>query len=373
MTDTTDEKDISTSGDDGSDESTQTPALTSEQRDAATFAKYGMKPDGSELDDTSEDTGDDEDKSADGDKTGDDEGNGDEDADSDKGTAGATDADVDADTDPEITDEDVENVVAALEERLIQHPKLAQRIKEAAETEATRRFEEQRAASTMTEETERLIQKGRGATQSLYDLIGTFGAELGKAAAGEKYDPTPPNFEKVQEHLGEFGAAVVAETRRAFDKGFENAFRSVSKELGVQFSKEDLETMKGIFQTVERIEGDPKQGRGPAVQHLYTESWKLLAQKVKQTSREATLNEVKSQRDAAKKIKDDNAETAAIAKITRQRKKMPSKSVAAESTGTNASGDDYSEDAYRAAKARGDHEEADRIVQQRGLLASGRR
>ena len=267
-----------------------------------------------------------------------------------------------------MTDEDVEDVVAAIEDRLVAHPKLAARIQAEVDARSAAALETQQKSRQTSEETEALIKQGQKATTALYDLIGGFGDQLGKADRGETYDPSPPDLNKVKGHLGEFGAAVVAETRRAFDRGYTESFRIVAGELGVRFSKEDVAAMEAIFQTTARIEGDPEQGREPAIKHLYSESWKLLAQKVKDQTREATMTEVKAQRDAARKIKGDNAETAAIAKIVKQRKGAPPKPTAAQPTGKTASGDDLSDDAYRAAKAAGDFAEADRIVQQRALM-----
>lgn len=352
---------------------------TAENRDAATFAKYGLSADGvtplpeKSADDTSAPADDaDKGKTPDADKGADD-------ADGDDATKSSDDSTADAATDAstanpdEITDEDVEDIVAALEDRLIANPKLAAQIEARAAAEANRRIEESRRTQTDSEETDRLIDQGREATTSLYGLLGNVSGELAKAAKGEPYDPTPPDPEKVKGFLGQFGGAVVAETRRHFDNGFTASFRAVAKELGVEFDPADAEKIKTIIQTTERIEGDKEQGRGPAIAYLYTESWKLLTAKAKEAGRTEALAEVKRQEDASAKIKDKNSETSALAKIRKQRKNSPAHPVAPEAGSEASGGDDLSDDAYRAAKRAGNHAEADRIVEQRALQGIGRR
>jgi hypothetical protein len=379
--DTITQTDSSTSGEDGSSVQTDATALTPEQRDAQTFAKYGLTPQGTraEAAATTEETPEMPDAKPDDEKP---EGDQTDDSDdkpatttAEGDTAGDTTAD-DTDDTPEITDEEVDQVIDALKERLIANPKLADEIRTRAEAEATRRFEEQRQSQTTSQETERLIEQGRTAATKLYGLLNGFGEQLEKAAKGEKFDVVTPDPKQLQIHLGEFGAAVVAETRRHFDDGFTTAFREVGQKLDIKFDKDDAETIKKIIQTTERIESDPEQGRGPAIAHLYGESWKLLATKAREQGRADALAEVKRQKDATAAIRGKNAETSAIAKITKERKGLPAKPVAVDASSVSTASDDISDDAYRAAKLKaretGDSREVDRIVQQRALAAAGR-
>lgn len=357
MADTTNEGTQIVDGSTPPTDPSESGALTPEQRDAQTISRaFGLEAE-AEVTPPSEES-----EEGEGEGAGAGEGEG--------GTA-AADGEGGADDEPEITDDDINAILDGLEDRLIENPRLRERIDKLAKAEADRRFEEQRKSATASQESERLIGQGRKAVENLYELIGKAGEQLTKAAKGEEFESVAIDPEKVKESLRDYGAAVNLVARREFDDAFSEGFR-LAIPAGGDLSAEEAETVKTLVATAQRIENDPNQGSAKAKTHLFVEGMKFLVERAKASGAAEARAEIEKRRNALKKIvgdKGENATTAAMAKIARTRAKTPPKSPRSEPTATGVA----NMDAYRAAKAAGDHEKADQILADMALArANGR-
>lgn len=344
----------------GTDESpvvtSDSVALTPEQRDEQTIARLL----GTETQDTTPATK--PDSESDG-----------SDAPTD-GEDGATDSDTteveadekeedDADEDelPEVTDEELESILDALDERLLAHPRIQKVLDERAKADADRRYEERRKAESVGQESERLIRQGRTAVENVYGLFNKLNDNLDKAAKGEDVDESVKfNRDDLISELGAFGAAAVAEAYVSADSAFTAAFTEGAK-LGGKFTDEEVEVVKATVQTAQRILNDPKQGRAESYAHLLTETTKFLVDRAKKAGKAEAEAAFLKKRDALKKVVGGNETKAAIAKIANARKKLPAGPAATPAVATTGRADI---DAYRAAKAAGDYAKADEIAQQ---------
>lgn len=355
-----------TQTEDGSTESV-TPssdgALTPEERDAQTIARaFGLQSD--EKPDEAQPPAGDE-AAGETETEGDGEGEP-----TDEGTA-ATEGEGDADDEPEVTDEDIEAILDGLEERLINNPRLRARIEAQAKADADRRFEEQRRAQSASQESERLIGQGRQAVESLFTTVNNLAEQLTKAGKGESFEAVALDEDAIKSHLRDYGTAVNLVARREFDEAFSEAFR-LAVPVGGNLTEDEAETVKTLVATAQRIENDPNQGSAKAKNHLFVEGIKFLTERAKAAGAAEARAEIEKRRSALKKIvgdKGENATTAAMAKIARTRSKTPPKGPRAEPTATGVA----NMDAYRAAKAAGEHDKADEILAQMALdRAAGR-
>jgi len=373
MADVAEGTDISTSGSDaGTESSTDGAALTPEQRDIQTFAKYGMNPDGSPIqtqaapankaDEADADGGDDaDDKSSD--DEADDEG---DDADA-TSTADADDEDDDAD-ETEITDERLDSIIdAALElnaDRVKKNPKLRDQLREELRQELEAEYEGRQRTTTASQERERLIGQGKGAVNTVTSLLTTAREELAKAAKGEgdfNAEVLADAEKTLQRSFGAFGAAAVADTRRSYDDAFAAGFKAAVAESG-PLTEDEAKAIGAIVNAANRIEADETQGDerfDAAKRHYYVEVFKLLSSRAKTAGRTAAVAEAKAKKDARKTILDTDAVLAGAAKEAKNRGKLPPSPTQAKTTESEPQG---TMEAYRAAKAAKDFALADRIM-----------
>jgi|FLYL01.1.fsa_nt_gi hypothetical protein len=262
----------------------------------------------------------------------------------------------------DLSDEDLELFLEAFEERLLNSPKIQKKLEERARQEAERRFEERLRAEQTSKETELIISQGRQAVESIYNVFNRLRDAASKLAEGEEVNESDlqvdPN--ELMQHLGAFGAAAVAETRRTIDNAFSIAFREGVTSVMPLTEEEKNEVVK-IVQTAQRIANDPRQGQDKATEFLFTESVKLLVQRAKEAGRKEALAEVKKKQEALKRITSENALKAAVARVASTRKKLPPRTPGQAPQSQSIPAKPTLED-YRAAKAAGDYERADAIL-----------
>lgn len=343
---------IETQGaDSASASSSDSVALTPEQRDDETIARL-LGTDKAETPSQDADKGDAE---TDATATGEAEGSesaGDE-AD-DKGESGADEDDL-----PEVTDEELEAIVDALDERLLTHPRLQKAIEDKAKADADRRYEERRKSESVSQESERLIGQGRKAVENVYNLFTRLNGNLDKAIKGEEVgDDFRVDPDTLMTELGAFGAAAVAEARRDANTAFADAFREGAT-LGGTLTDDEKEKVVGIVQTAQRIANDPKQGSSASVAYLMQENVKFLVERAKAAGRAEAQAEFTKKRDALKKVTGENGTRAAVAKIANARKNLPTKPPATPAQETQGKA---TMEAYREAKRSGDYARADAIA-----------
>lgn len=267
-----------------------------------------------------------------------------------------------ADDEPEITDEDLETILDALDDRILNHPRMAKILEDRAKADADRRIEESRRTSTESQESERLITVGRTAAEKLYELFGKAGEQLVAAAKGEEFEKVVLDPEDFKSNMRDYGAAVTLITRREFDNAFTDGFTAATQ-IGGALTPEESETITELVNTARRIEQDPKQGSQAAKNHLFIEGMKFLTERAKAAGKSEAEAAVQKKRDALKKIVGDggqNAVTAATAKLAKERKGLPPKPTKGEPESVGVA----NMDAYRKLKTEGKYDEADQVLQQ---------
>lgn len=284
---------------------------------------------------------------------------------------GSSDADVEADNEgegdadddelPEVTDEELEAILDALDDRILANPRIQKVIDERTQADSDRRYEERRRAESVNQESERLIRQGRTAVENVYDLFGKLTGNLDKAVKGEDIDETVKfDRDSLMGELGAFGAAAVAEARRDTDTAFADAFREGAV-LGGVLTDEEKSSVVGIVEKAKRIANDPEQGRAASVAFLFKENVKFLVDRAKKAGAAEATAAFQKKRDGLKAVVGENGTKAAIAKIANARKKLPAKPAATPSEATTPSAN---MEAYKAAKAAGDFQKADEIAAQ---------
>jgi hypothetical protein len=337
------------------------PALTPEERDEQIIAKFmgmGASSGEEEAEETEDESGVGEQAVEESESVAEDE----ESEEEEVGESEGEEAEIDLD---EISDDDLEALLDVLEPRLLEHPRVKKTLEERAKAEADRRFEERRKAELQALESEQLVLQGRTAVERLMEVYDKLHTNLKKALEGEDAEAIEVSRDELLSHLGAFGAAAVAETRKAYDDAFTTAFREAVQLTG-EMNDDDRERVVKIVQTAARIAADPKQGQVPANTYLFTETIKFLTERAREAGRKEAEAEFLKRREALKKLAKDTPVKAAIAKITNARKKLPTKPTP---SAPASSEDNISIEAYRAAKAAGDYEKADAIVQ--ALAAKG--
>lgn len=391
MTDEDKGADSATNDDSSGDESTadetsDTTELTPEQRDAQTIARaMGLdqeeKEESEETDkgeseegesdeaesETSKESEEESDETVDSTKTSDDESETDaetkdepESTDSDEGDA-AGEEESSADDDPEITDEDVETFLDAADDRVIKSPRIQKTIEQMVKAEADRRFSERLEQTEVSQETQRLIEQGSKAAQSITSRFQKAGGVLAKLVAGEETDEEVVlDPEVLTKELGEFAVAAAVKTRQSYDNAFATAFREVAPLTGKAFTEDEAEEVIKIVQVADRIRRDPKQGETKANAYLFKESVKYLVERAAASGEANAVAAAKKRREATKRvIGNKTATNAAKAKVAKDRKGLPPKSTA---KGSEESEVSPSMDSYRAMKLAGKHDEADQIL-----------
>lgn len=354
-------------------ESSDAPALTPEQRDAQTFARHGLKPDGSPLDSSPETPPEKPAKAA---KDKPDAADDDADSDPDGDKAGDDDEDEETD-DAEITDERVSSILESLLELrpdLVKaNPKVREQIAAEIRAELQGEADKERSATTASQERARLMKQGEDAVNGIVGLMTKAQAELAKAKLGQDdvdWDVLAKMGEDLPTSLGLFSAASVVSVRQEYDASFTAGFLAAQAVAG-KLTDEEADQVRAIVNSANRIEADEKQGDGrwlKAKQHMYTETWKLTAQRAFDAGKAAAVAEAKAKRDAKKGILDADTVIAAQAKEAAKRTKLPpppTPGAGASTTGTAAT-----MEAYQAAKRDGNYELADKIAaRMRGVPA----
>lgn len=343
-----------TGGQDESAGSSDSAALTPEQRDEETIARLLG---GGTTEDTSSDEGEESEDETDATATGEED-----ESDSDAGETASEEGETGADDElPEVTDEELETVLDALEDRIIANPRIQKAIEDKARADADRRYEERTKSETVSQESERLIRQGRTAVETVYGLFDKLTGNLDKAVKGDELtdaDKKVPTREELMQNLGLFGAAAVAETRRNFDNAFADAFREGALVAGDMTDDEKAKVI-GIVQTAQRIAGDPKQGQAQSIAYLFKENVKLLVERARTAGKAEAEAAFAKKRSALVKVTGENSTRAAVAKIATARKNLPTKPT---STPAEQSQPSANMDAYKAAKAAGDYDRADAIA-----------
>lgn len=358
--------------DPGSSESNS--ALSPEElRDVETFARHGMNPDGSPLQQQPETPAKPDEKTdpvvdpVDASKE------------VDKSTAATDPEDEDAD-EAELTDEQVDRYVDSLLElapdKLANNPKIRERIEQEIREKLETENEAKQRTQSASQEREQLTRQGRAAVEAVFgqlkvaeDGFTKAKTELDKAFKGEPFDEKvltegfsldPKKFEQ---DMGTFAAAAVADSRRSYDDAFSSGFKAATT-VGGPITEAERDAIVSIVNTANRIEADEKQGEGrfdKAKMHLYTETWKLTTTRAFEAGKAAALVEAKAKRDARKTVLDSDAVLAGAAKEAKTRAGMPPPPVAP--TGAATTGSEATMEAYQAAKRAGNHDLADDIMQ----------
>jgi hypothetical protein len=286
---------------------------------------------------------------------GEDEGTSDAAAEAD----GQGEGDADDDELPEVTDEELEAILDALDDRILANPRIQKVIDERTQADSDRRYEERRKAESVSQESERLIRQGRTAVENVYDLFGKLTGNLDKAVKGEDIDETVKfDRDALMGELGAFGAAAVAEARRDTDTAFADAFREGAV-LGGVLTDADKTAVIGIVEKAKRIANDPEQGRAASVAFLFKENVKFLVDRAKKAGAAEAEAAFQKKRDGLKAVVGENGTKAAIAKIANARKKLPAKPT---TTPAEATAPSANMEAYKAAKAAGEFQKADEIA-----------
>lgn len=369
----------STSSPDGGQGSSDGTALTPEQRDAATFAKYGMNPDGSPLNQPAVEPGTQGQKDEPSAASADDDADDADDADADGDGSEAGDADEDSDDDgEEISDERLTQIVEAaleLNPNLVKgNPKIREQLAAEIREEIRGEFEQKQAAATAGQEREHLIQQGREAVNRLTSLMKNVRDEFAKAKAGEDINESiiADSDRTLAEVLGAFGQAAVVDLRRSYDDSFAAGFTAAAK-VGGPLTDEEKGEIVAIVNSANRIEADDKQGDGrfdAAKKHLFERTWEFVAKRADAAGYARAVAEAKAKRDARKGILDADAVIAATAKEAARRQKLPAAPTA---PGVKSTVSQPTLAAYQAAKQAGDFELADRILAERAALPPNQR
>lgn len=350
-----------------------------EARDNATFARFGLKPDGTPLDPPATPNSDDEGGEGEGDGGTADEGDGAASG-SDNADATAADDDEDDGEPGEITDEQLQRYVDALldldEEKIAKNPRLRARIEAEVRAQVEQQYEARQRAATASQERERLTGQGKKAVEALSTLLtdaqagfANATAELKKAEAGQEFNPqivaeglkgfTP---EQLQDYLAQYAQASTFDVARQHEDAFVDAFRDASA-IGGPIKPEEVETINNIVNTANRIEADEKQGAerfAKAKTHYYGETVKFLTSRAYEAGRQAAIAEAKAQREARKTILDGDAVLAGAAKEAKRRGALPPSPTSGPPNDEAAGA--ATMEAYQAAKAAGDYDKADAIA-----------
>ena len=362
------------SSDESPDTTSDATELTPEQRDEQTIARLqGTEPaqDDEPSDDAGDDGGDD-DAADDSGATGEESTDGDEAADETKDSATAGDEageeESDADDDIELTDEDIETFLDAAEGRIIQSPRMKRAIEQLAKSSADKMNAQRLEQTEVSQETQRLIDKGSTAAKAIEALFGKAGETLSEYVAGrEVEEEVVLNPEDLKNHLKDFAVAAAVRTRQSYDNAFATAFREVAPLTGKAFTEDEAKDVIKIVQTADRIRQDPEQGEMAANAYLFKESTKYLVERALVSGATAEKENAAKRRAATKRVIGDKTNTkTAMAKIAAKRKKVAPKSPKAEPSSAEP---EYTMEAYRAAKLAGKPDDADRIMA--GMAASG--
>ena len=368
-----DTSDNENSSSDGSPDTTSDDTkLTPEQRDELTIARLtGQEPaqDDEPKEDEKTDDADEDADAADADDSA-----SDGDAPADENTDSATDGDEagdgesDADDDIELTNEDIETFLDAAEDRIIKSPRMQRAIEQLAKSAADKMSAQRLEQTEVSEETQRLIEKGGTAAKNIEALFGKAGETLAQYVAGnEVEEEVVLDPEALKGHLKDFAVAAAVRTRQSYDKAFATTFREVAPLTGKAFTDDEAKEVIKIVETADRIRNDPEQGEMAATAYLFKESTKYLVERALKSGAEVEREEATKRRAATKRvIGDRTSTTTAMAKIAAKRKKVAPKSPKAEPSSVQP---EFSIEAYRAAKLAGKPDEADRIMT--GMAAAG--
>lgn len=340
-----------------------------EQRDFATFARHGLNPDGTPLQEQAKEPVNAKDEPA----------AEAEDDDSDDEETTAVKSEDEEDDEEGLTDEQLDRYVEALLElnadKLAKNPRLRERIEQELRGQVEEDNAAKQRAATAVQERERLSRQGKEAVDAVFTLfknasdgLGKAQTELDKAYRGEEFDPKALadalkiDSKSLEQHLGLFAQAAVGDLRRGYDDAFAGGFNAALKTAG-PVTDEERKQIVNIVNTAQRIEGDEDQGAGrydKAKDHLYVKTFEMVAKRSFEAGRQAAIAEVKTRRDAKKTLLDESAVLAAEARVAAGRAKAPPAPI---KPGAQADPTAPTMEAYRAAKAAGDSDLADRILQ----------
>ena len=377
MTDDNNEPDTSDENSSSSDGSPDTISddtkLTPEQRDEQTIARLtGREPaqdDESKEDEKTDDADEDADAADADDSASDDDPPADENTDSTTAGDEAGDAESDADDDIELTDDDIETFIDAAEERIIKSPRMQKIVEQLAKSTADKMSAQRLEQTEVSQETQRLIEKGGTAAKEIETLFGKAGETLAEYVAGrEVEEEVVLNPEDLRSHLRDFAVAAAVRTRQSYDNAFATTFREVAPLTGKAFTEDEAKEVIKIVQTADRIRQDPEQGEMAATAYLFKESTQYLVERALVSGATAEKEEAAKRRKATKRvIGDKTSTTTAMAKIAARRKKVAPKPPKAEPSSGGVG--EFTMEAYRAAKLAGNPDEADRIMT--GMAAAG--
>lgn len=379
MADNTDEE---SSGDESPDTTSDATELTPEQRDEQTIARaFGLdqadeepdneseseesEEDESEEDETSSDETEDEEEELDEESESEDETEDEDETEESESDEAASGEESDADDeDTELTEDDVNTFLDAVtEDRLLEHPRLVERLKKVVQAQVDSQFAQRMEATELSQETERLIKQGAAAADEITSLFANAGEYLAKVVAGKEVSDDEEvvlDPEKLKGNLEKFAVASALKTRQGYDQAFASSFRQVAPLTGEAFNEDEAKAILNLVQTADRIRKDPEQGEAAANTYLFTESTKFLVERARAAGKADAEAARKKRNEAAKRvIGSKNTDKAALAKVANKRKKLPKKSPKSDAKETESA---PSMDAYRAAKLAGKPEEADRIM-----------
>lgn len=282
----------------------------------------------------------------------------DEDKPSDEETAPGE-GEADAAPKTELNADDLKSLWDAYGDQLLELDSAKERLEKEVSTKAQRSAAEQQRIVEQRTEVDRLIQEGTDAVNNIFGLLESASTELGKAGRDEEFNQAVLNPQEFEKHFNTYTRAVVAELRGRYTTALDRTILNALNDLPT-LTDDQLGELQGIVNNAYRMEGDTRQAPEAAFYATNNLVNFLLAR-----TRESAITEertrAQSREAVTKKVTEQAAIKAAAAKLAAQRKNVPPKGTPNAKDSTDG---EVSEDAYDRAIAAGDHDRAQRIVDQ---------
>jgi hypothetical protein len=284
----------------------------------------------------------------------------DEDTEGETQAAPSTDeAEVDAEA-ADLDDETIAEIAKVYRDKLLSTKEIQSQVKEIIEAqvqqEQTRLQRQAQEQSAVSE----LLGRGKVALEGLTEMLDSAVSEIEKAQEDEDYTPThdaldPKQFEQ---YVSDYGMSMVAEVSGRYNRALDAGILDALSELP-QLSDEHQQGLQAIIATAQRMEGDPNQARN-AVPYATSSFIKFLTSRAREAGAADERERVTTSASVSKKVANSVVAKAAAAKLAASRGKVPPNSGANAKPEAGSGG--ISEADYDRAIAKGDFDEADRIV-----------
>lgn len=261
----------------------------------------------------------------------------------------------------ELSDEDLEALLAAYKDRFLKSKDLQSEIEKLVRRQVERQVSERTRGYEAETAEERLIEQGKQAARSVASLADLAQKELAKAAKGEDFNADLFKPEEMVRHLGEYGTAVQSIVNNQFDMAIQAAWESVFSDEGLPaLSEEQAEELADVLETFNRMKGDPRQAP-KSKDYFFSSLLQFVAARGAEFGAAQERDRAAKAKTVSEKIAGKNALAAAKAKLESARR-PPS---APKSKPTPKSGDLM--EAYREAKKAGDKVRAQELVDEMAL------